>query len=273
MTFKKALSLALVSLSCAACGVDVAFGEDCSHTAPRQASLDAAGATHVVIDAGAGSLDVIGAPGATELEAKGTACADRESVLRGIELVATRSGDTLRLETRFPENLRRTARLDLEVALPADVSLAVHDGSGGLSIRGVASLEIEDGSGPISVADVAGAATVEDGSGEIELLGVGGDVTIDDGSGAIEIRGAGGRVRITDNSGDIDVRDVDGDVIVEDGSGPMTIAGVGGSVVVEEDGSGHIRVEDVRGDLRVEDDGSGGVDFDGIDGRVSIEEN
>lgn len=272
MKITGSLTLAFVAASCMACNVAVAFGDECSHTAPRQANLSAAGATRVVIDAGAGSLEVIGAPGEDELRARGTACADREGVLEQIRLVAERRGDTLHLEALFPRNHRGNARLDLEVALPEDLHVSIDDGSGDTSVRRVASLSIEDGSGAIRIADVAGSVDVDDGSGEIELLGVGGDVTLDDGSGAIDLRGAGGRVRIDDGSGGISVRDIDGDMIVKDGSGSMTLVGVGGSVVIDEDGSGDIRVEDVRGDFRVKDDGSGSVDYHRVDGRVSIDD-
>lgn len=272
MKIRYALAVGLVGLFCLGCNAVVAFGDDCTRTAPRAADLAAAGATRVSIDAGAGSLEVIGAPGATDLRARGTACADRESVLEEIQLVAERRGDALHLEARFPRNHRGSASLDIEVTIPAELAVRIDDGSGDLAVRGVASLSIEDGSGSITVADVAGSVEVDDGSGDVELLGIGGDVTIDDGSGGIDVRGAGGRVRIDDGSGSISVRDVDGDVIAEDGSGSILIVGVGGSVVIEEDGSGDIRVEDVRGDFWVKDDGSGSVDFDRIDGRVSIDD-
>lgn len=269
MTFRAALSLTILAASGLAC--QVAIGETCDHTAPREATLAASGATRVVIDAGPGSLEVHGVAG-TELRARGTACASRESLLDDVRLIADRQGDTLHLETRFPRNYHGTARLDLEVEVPADLDVVVDDGSGAIDVEGVAALTIHDGSGGIRVSDVAGAVDIEDGSGEIDLLGIGGDLTVDDGSGAIDIRGAGGRVRIDDGSGEITVHDVDGDVILEDGSGSMSIAGVGGNVVVEEDGSGSIRVEDVRGDFRVKHDGSGGVDYARIDGRVSIDD-
>jgi len=267
MILRTTLSIAILAASGLAC--QIAIGDDCSHTAPREATLGASGAEKVVIDAGAGSLEVRGSSG-NELRAAGTACASNASLLDDVRLVAERRGDTLYVETRFPRNYRGTARLDLEVDLPAGLPVSIEDGSGSIKVRGVAALTVHDGSGSLEASDIAGAVDVEDGSGSIELLGIGGDVTIDDGSGGIDVRGAGGRVRIDDGSGEIVVRDVDGDVILEDGSGSMEIVGVGGSVIVEEDGSGDIRVEDVRGDLEVRDDGSGGVDYARIDGRVSI---
>lgn len=268
MSVRVHLPIIVMTASCLACQVVIA--DDCDLTAPRAATIEAEGATRVVIDAGAGSLEVRGVAGSTELRARGTACASRESVLEAIELAADRRGDTLRLETRFPRNLRGAARLDLEVEVPAGLEVLIDDGSGSIVVRGVETLSVKDGSGPIEVSDVRGGVRIDDGSGDITLLGIGGDVAIDDGSGPIDLRGIGGSVRIDDGSGGIDVRDVDGDVRVEDGSGSIRIAGVGGSVIVEEDGSGDIRVEDVRGDFIVEDDGSGDVDFARVDGRVTV---
>ena len=261
--------LATLVSSTLACQVVIA--DDCDRTAPREATLEAAGATRLVIDVGAGSLDVRGVAGATEVRAHGIACASRESILEDIRLVAERRGDTLYIETRFPELHTGTALLDLEIEAPDGLEVEIEDGSGSTTVRGVASLSLRDGSGELEVSDVRGSVTIDDGSGEIELLGIGGDVSIEDGSGEIDLRGIGGRIVIEDGSGEIDVRDADGDVIVDDdGSGSIDIAGVGGSVLIREDGSGSIRVEDVRGDFTVERDGSGGISSDNVDGRVSI---
>ena len=263
------LLLATIVSSTLACQVVIADG--CDHTAPREATLEAAGATRLVVDTGAGSLDVRGVAGAAELRARGTACASRESILEDIRLVAERRGDTLYVETRFPDFNTGTAKLDLEIEVPDGLEVEIEDGSGSTIVQRIASLSLRDGAGEIEVTDVRGAVTIEDGSGEIEVLGVGGDLSIEDGSGEIELRGIGGRVTIEDGSGGITVRDADGDVIVdEDGSGSIDIAGVGGSVLIREDGSGGIRVADVRGDFTVERDGSGGISTENVDGRVSI---
>lgn len=270
MATRTTLVVAALAASTFGCHVVVA-DIGCGHTAPREATLDAAGATRLVIDAGAGSLDVHGVSGAAEVRASGTACASRESILDQVRLVAERRGDALYLEARFPERFSGNAALDFEVEVPAGLAVEIEDGSGPITVRGVASLSLRDGSGEIEVSDVRGAVTIEDGSGEIELLGIGGAVAIEDGSGAIDLRGIGGRITIEDGSGEITIRDADGDVIVdEDGSGSIEVTGVGGSVLVREDGSGSIRVEDVRGDFTVERDGSGGISSADVGGRVSI---
>lgn len=263
--------LCAVGLVGASCSIVIA--DDCRYTASRDAAIDAAGATRLVIDAGAGSLDVRGVEALDRVRAAGTACASRESYLDEIRLATDRRGDTLYLTAEYPRRTRGTASLDLEVEVPTALDLRIDDGSGSLTVRTVASLELDDGSGGIEVSDVRGDLTIDDGSGEITVLGVGGDVEIDDGSGEIEVTGVGGTVRVDDGSGEIELRDVDGDVVVEeDGSGEIQIEGVGGSVLVEEDGSGSIRVRDVAGDFTVRRDGSGSIDVENVRGRVDIPE-
>jgi len=244
---------AAVLLLCAGCQITLGdWDSDCSLTAERNASLDAAGASRVEIEAGAGSLTVRGVAGAGALTAEGTACAASERVLEDIRLTAERRGDVLFLGTEFPNGIRGPARLDLEVELPADLPVFIDDGSGSLRVEGVAELEVDDGSGSIEIADVAGKVRVEDGSGEMTIERVGGEIRIRDGSGPISVLAAGGDV-----------------VVEDDGSGDIEIRGVDGSVIVEEDGSGSIAVRDVRGDFELRRDGSGGVDVD-VDGSVRL---
>jgi hypothetical protein len=264
--------LAIVLVGCGfAAGCNVVIADGCDHTAPREATLDAGGATRLVIDVGAGSLDVQGAEGLDRVRAEGTACASRAELLDQIVLDTERRGDTLYLTAEYPQRVRGSVSLDLEVEVPAGLHLRIDDGSGSITVRSVAGLELEDGSGSIDVSDVAGDLEIDDGSGEIEVLGIGGSVVIDDGSGQIEVTGVGGDVRVDDGSGDIDLRDVDGTVTIEeDGSGGIDVSGVGGSVLVEEDGSGSIRVRDVEGDFTVRRDGSGSVSVEDVRGKVSV---
>ena len=263
-TARLALALALV-LPLAGCfDVFADWEDDCSVEEPRQASLDAAGATRLEIVAGSGGLEVTGAADARSAEIRGTACAPDAERLAGIELVAERRGDTLYVETVFAEDVRGSRRLSLEIAAPAGLEVSIVDGSGPIAVRGFAAVEIEDGSGEIAVARIAGDVDIVDGSGPIEVTGVDGDVRLEDGSGEIEVRGVRGSLRIAeDGSGPIAATDVGRDVqIVEDGSGGIELTGVGGSVTIDEDGSGGITARRVRGDFTLHRDGSGNVDVD-----------
>jgi hypothetical protein len=216
-----------------------ARADDCSgHRAPREARVDASGARVAKLEAKAGSLRVEGRAGATAVVVHGTACASRASLLDGIQVVARREGDAVRVEAVIPENSWLTggsAHLDLVIEVPAGLALDIQDGSGTAEILGAGSVRIEDGSGSLSIRDVAGDVHVRDGSGEIEIHGVEGSVTIED-----------------------------------DGSGSIEVEGVKGSVVVRNDGSGSISVRDVSGDFSVRHDGSGGIEHHDVRGRVDL---
>ena len=209
----------------------------------RELSVDAAGATRLLIDAGQGSLRVRGeagidqvflaatitVPGASESKA-------RKTIERNMRLDLARDGDTVRLDSNFDQGFwSKDGWIDLEVRMPATMALRV-----------------DDGSGSIDIADIEGDIDIDDGSGPIDIRNVG-KVDIDDGSGAIEVTGARG------------------DVFVEDGSGSIDVSRIEGSVTID-DGSGGIRVGDVSGDLVVIDAGSGGLDFDNVRGRIEVED-
>jgi hypothetical protein len=250
-----AISTAALVIVTATSGL--AWGDyECDVTGSRAASADAAAVAKVVVTAGAGSLEIRGVAGAREVSGTGKACASSQSLLDAIELRVERHGDVLEVEAVMPKSYSNgAARLDLVVEMPAHLALEVDDGSGELTITGVAALRLEDGSGEASVADIAGDVTITDGSGELRVERVGGTLRLEDGSGGIDVRGVGGDV-----------------IIEEDGSGGIEIAGVEGSVRIKDDGSGDIHVADVNGDLEVGDDGSGGVSYERIGGRVMVED-
>jgi len=253
MTSRKLSQLSSIALALAL--VAGTGHADCDHTADREAFVDAAGARLIEIEAGAGSLEVEGRDGLSQVEVRGTACASREGDLDDVRIVTRRSGDRVTVIAEIPDGrVWGEARLDLEIAVPAGLAVKIDDGSGSLRARKVASLEIVDGSGEIDVEEVAG------------------DLVIDDGSGGIRVRGVGGEVRIEDGSGEIDVNRAGSVVIEEDGSGEIDVAEVDGDVLVRADGSGGISVREVGGDFTVRRDGSGGIRHEGVAGRVSVPE-
>lgn len=228
-------TLAILSVFIAVTAGADPFG--CDETAPRRATISAAGASRIVILARAGSLKVEGRPG-SEVLATGTACSSDSDFLDRIQLEARRNGSDVELEAVIPERMMQfgwhEARLDFEVAIPSSIPVVVKDSSGEAHIRNVAALEIRDGSGTIVIRGVRGNVSVHDGSGGIEIEDVGGDVEVRDGSGGIDIRDVQRNVRIA------------------------------------VDGSGGISVSDVRGDFIVARDGSGSIDHSRVSGRVSI---
>jgi hypothetical protein len=246
---------------------------DCPFTEPRDATLDASGATSLRVEAVAGSLQIRGRAGLSEVRVTGMACAPDQDTLDEIALETDRRGDTLYVEAETPDGdwRRHGPALDLEIEVPEGLLLEVEDGSGSLQIEGVRGLELEDGSGDILVRDIAEHVEIDDGSGELEVTAVGGEVRVRDGSGNLTIEHVTGPVSIEDGSGEITVRDIEAGVtITEDGSGSIELDHLGGDAIVKEDGSGSIRADNVAGDFIVERDGSGGISYDHIEGQVRI---
>ena len=207
----------------------------------RDLKLDASGIETVVIEAGAGSLEVRGSADARsisvtayihvpEKEAKAQKIIESDLVLK-----LERDGNSAVLHGYFEHNgwnWGDSPSIRLEVEVPGRVGL-----------------DIEDSSGSMKIWDVSGDIEIEDGSGSLQMSNVGGNIKIDDGSGSVSIEGVGGDVSINDGSGSITIRDVRGSVVVDDGSGG-------------------INVTDVGADLIIVDDGSGSLNFARIDGRV-----
>ena len=230
------------------------FGNDCNYTAPRNASIAVAGATHVVIIARAGELRVTGAGGTTEVRATGTACTSERDNLSEITLVATRSGSEVRIEAKIPEfsGWHSNNQLDFEVTVPNNLPLRIDDTSGEMRVEGV------------------GAADIHDSSGSLHVRAVSGDLNIDDSSGEIDVEHVGGKVTIEDSSGSIDVDDAGAVDIPSDGSGSIDIRHVRQNVTIGSKGSGEVTVSDVGGDLVVRHKGSGGIDYERVAGRVDV---
>lgn len=230
------------------------FGDDCSYTAARNASISAAGASRIVIVGRAGELRVSGAPGGTDVRATGTACTSERENLNDIVLVATRSGSEVRIEAKMPEfsGWHSTNMLDFEVSVPGNVPLRIDDSSGELRVEGVATADIHDSSGALHVRRVTGDLSIDDSSGEITVEHVTGHVTIEDSSGSIEV----------DDAGSVD--------IPSDGSGSVDIRHVRTNVTLGSKGSGSVSVSDVGGDLIVRHKGSGRIDYERVSGRVDV---
>ncbi len=271
MTFHKLAPLA-IPLLFSACS-DLAFADGCLHEAPRDVSVAVDGATDVRVVAGAGSLTVVGKAGVNAVAAHGTACAEVESQLDSIRLIAERRGDTLWIESVFDEDLANEGNrgLSFTVELPDSLPLHVDDGSGSLEINNVGALRLVDGSGEATISTVHGDLTVDDGSGELDISDVEGSARLEDGSGELTVRNVRGPVDIEDGSGSVDIDQINGNLTVRDGSGSVAIRHVVGTVQMR-DGSGGIGVDDVDGDLTISEAGSGGVNVNNVSGRVNIPE-
>lgn len=218
--------------------------------------LEAADLGGVLITARAGSLEVAPTDGNT-ITVRGLVCASDEELARDARLVVERRRDAAWVEADLPDRNgwgNHYVRMDMVVNIPRRMAADIDDGSGEITVHGIAAVRIEDGSGEMDVWDIEGAVVIDDGSGGIRVRNVG-SVALEDGSGEIEIEDVRGDVRIIeDGSGQIDIRRVAGDVrIDEDGSGSIWVEGVGGDLVVRDDGSGSIRYRDVQGHVDLPD--------------------
>lgn len=226
----------LASFSSAAAG---------DYTEVRDLKLSARGLEKLIIDAGAGSLDVTGIDGLKSIKVKATIVVPdaseedgKEIIARELTLTLQEVGGEARLKSDFVQRLWSSgsnSRVDLEVRAPSSLALAIDDGSGSMDVTNfTADVRIDDGSGSIDVRRV-GSLRIHDGSGSIDVVGASGDVFVDDGSGSISIDAVGGSVTIDDGSGGIRVSDVAEDLIIlGDGSGGVTHSNVRGTV--EEEG-------------------------------------
>lgn len=236
-----------------------AFAQDytqCRHEAQRSATVSASGARRLLLDAGSGSLKIVGKPGLAHVTVRGRACASDADLLNEIRLASERRGDDVVVEANVRKNgwnfrNNEYARLDLVVEVPARMAAEIHDGSGSIDISNLGEVEIEDGSGEIVADDIHGPMRIEDGSGSIRLIDIAGKVDIEDGSGQIMLRNVNGAIDIDDGSGGIDIV-------------------VARSSIRISDSSGSIDVQDVHGDFIVDNDASGSISYDNVRGRVDI---
>jgi len=224
-------------------------------------TLPAEGLAKVEINSGAGSLNVTGHEGAAtvEVEARivveGISDKDMADYIKDhVELELRESGKAAVLVSHIRDRgffaLRRSARIDLTVKIPATLAL-----------------EVDDGSGSMEIADIGADVRIDDGSGEMSIRRVSGNVRIEDGSGGITVESVEGSLDVTDGSGEIEIRDVKGDVSLDDGSGAVTVRRVGGEVIVD-DGSGSLEIDDVGKDVIIKHKGGGSLDITNVKGKV-----
>lgn len=208
----------------------------------RELNLPTRGIDTLSIDAGAGSLDVVGVSGLSEINVIATIQVDtrddekaQKKIKSDMVLTLDKSSDTAILKAYFDEGMfgwGDSPAIQLEVRMPEGMHLRIDDGSGSMEVTNVrGDIALDDGSGSITMNDVGGTVEIEDGSGSIVVSGVGGDISINDGSGSIKVRGVAGSVTLDDGSGGIDVSDVEEDlIIVDDGSGGLDFSNIGGHV-------------------------------------------
>lgn len=203
------------------------WGDDDLKHETRELSLAAADLTRFDIDAGAGSLEVVGEKGRSVIDVVAEVYYNEKDE---IELSLTQDGDQAELVADASRSgwSDSSPRIDLTVYMPEALALDVNDGSGSITIGGIdADVEIHDGSGSLEVRGIGGDLDIDDGSGSIDIRDVQGNLMVDDGSGSIYIIDVAGKVTIDDGSGSITVRNAGGLDIIDDGSGSVSTENVG----------------------------------------------
>ncbi|MEI8612416.1 hypothetical protein P4S54_01340 [Shewanella sp. PP-He15 brown] len=241
-----------VSLTGCIINVNAAGMPDLDHQ-QRELTLDSQDLQGLIAETGAGSLEIIGVEGLTQIKLVADIYSNKDSNDSKLILTLEKKANKAKLKADFEQNgfNNYSSYIDLKLQVPANLAL-----------------DIDDGSGAILISKMTADINVKDGSGELIING-GNNVSIDDGSGDIEVSKISGNLTIDDGSGAIKVTDIRSNIAIDDGSGNIEVANVQSAVTIT-DGSGNINVFNTKG-LTILAAGSGDVKFNKIDGPVSME--
>lgn len=252
----KLIAVCIPTLLLSACVIHVGHSsaaEDLKHQ-QRQLQLNAAGLSELKAETEAGDLKIIGVKGLTQIEVVADLYSSED---RPFTLSLEKQGSAAVLKAVGSSCIGictgSSAYADLVVKVPAELALALEDGSGDIHIEGLSSdLLIEDGSGNLTVQG-GNNLVLEDGSGNISLTQFSGNLTVEDGSGDLFVRQITGTVLVEDGSGDIDIQQVKGMVSISDGSGDIRVQHAGGFTLLE-DGSGELKIDQINGPVSLNKD-------------------
>ena len=244
-----AISLSFIS--------SLAFAGNCDYSRDIDRSVNINSLKNLEVEAGAGSLEIVGDSGRKDVLIKAKLCASDEKYLEKMDVAVELGADVAHFETVFPDGSawsdNQNASIDLVLSVPASARLDVRDSSGEASIENVAELSMVDSSGKLEIENVAGTLKVVDSSGELSIANVGGDVNLSDSSGGIYVSKVDGSLTVeVDSSGEIEARHIKKNVLIKvDSSGQIDVSDVGGDFTVELDSSGGVKYKDVAGKVRI----------------------
>jgi len=213
--------------------------------------LEASTLSKLVIDAGAGSLTIIGSD-TTNITVEANITTDEN---KSYILTLEKSGNQAKLiasQDSFGNWYGNSPYTDLTVTIPKNLALSIDDGSGNIYISRVNNaITLKDGSGSIDISKINGELNVEDGSGSINLNDINGNITLDDGSGELTIENTTGNINIEDGSGALTVLNTTGKVTIDDGSGDIKVENAGGLKIIEA-GSGGLKISNISGEMDID---------------------
>ncbi|MBY0416531.1 MAG: DUF4097 domain-containing protein [Pararheinheimera sp.] len=253
---KKLIVVCIPTLLLSACVIHVgnsSAAEDLKYE-QRQLQLSAAGLSELKAETEAGDLKIIAVKGISQIEVTADLYSSED---RPFTLSLEKQGSAAVLKAVGGSCVGictgSSAYADLVVKVPAELALALEDGSGDISIEGLSTdLLIEDGSGNLTVQGGRN-LVLEDGSGNVGITQLSGNLTVEDGSGDLLIQQVTGAVVVEDGSGDIDIQQVKGMVSVNDGSGDIRVQQTGGFTLLD-DGSGELKIDQINGPVSLNKD-------------------
>lgn len=244
--------------------ISVSYGYDGSHK--RTLEMDAQDISAFKIDAGAGYLHISGNEHISHIivhatiHIEGISSNEIDDFLHKygtLELkkeggkAVLKSNLNIQLSTLKKLFLNsQSGKIDLDIEVPSDILLEIHDGSGDIIIKKMNSNIIcSDGSGNIDCQDIFGDVKINDGSGAIFLRNINGKIKIDDGSGFCSLENINGEIFIKDGSGDLKLKNIIHSITIDDGSGDIILDNIDGDVHILEAGSGEEIFKDIHGTI------------------------
>ncbi|KZN40961.1 hypothetical protein [Pseudoalteromonas luteoviolacea] len=238
----KAYLFAAMALGATSVSAHQFYSSDYEFVKSETLSLSTQEITRLKIDAGAGSLSLVGTD-TNEINVKADIYQSEASSDYCLDLQG--KGSVAKLQANVCHMKNNHTLIHLTVSLPRALVTKIKDGSGSIKARDVSIEFIDDGSGSIEIRDNLTSLEIEDGSGTIELMGVKGALKVDDGSGKLLAEDIEGDVMVEDGSGNVVIENVTGKVSVDDGSGNITVTNAEAFELLD-DGSGKVKLYDIK---------------------------
>jgi Toastrack DUF4097 len=217
----------LAAIGVAACGP---LTESYSETETEQAAID-----EIRIAGGSGDVTVTaGAVDRVQITTTVHYAGGRPTASHPVQ------GRALVLNTRCGNQ----CRVEYQLTVPASVRVTGNNGSGGVTVDGVASVAVEARSGHVTVRNVRNSVSVTTRSGDIGLHALSGTVVAHARSGDVRGDGLGGGATVTTSSGDVSLAFTRAqNVEVQASSGDVTLTVPAGPYRVQMSAkSGRVRV-------------------------------
>ena len=236
---------------------------------------------NLTIDIFAGSVELVGIDGATNIQIT----AEVHEPNR-VKYEVIQKGNTVQViakQKRRGLGTRRdklTGKVDLQVRMPTQANMEIRTNIGNIDARQfIGESELRTIAGDISVADSQGEFTLKTEigginarqiSGEFELQTTAGDISVADGQGEFTLKTEIGEISARQIVGEFELRTTAGDISVADGQGEFTleteIGGISAHQIVGEfelqTTAGDILVADGQGEFTLETE-IGGINFAG----------